>query len=751
MRYIDRTAAAAVLIVAAVSFPKPALSQSLEPSLRQIGVSAETQALGNHGAGVKVGVFDTPIDWYHPNVEITGGIDLHWGSGLVYSEHGTHVAGTIAGSGGYGIATDASLYDVSVLSPFGSWANGVTLRGAMNQAADAGISIANMSFGYSGGYTLDYDEYRAIWQNRKKLLVVKAAGNDGLALTSVKSRKGAKGKLDNLMLVGSVDRNNRLSSFSNRPGRGCFARLRGRGGNKKWKCREKDQYKYYFIVAPGEDIRSSVPGGGTARLSGTSMATPHVVGAAALLQGRWEHLRRNPVATANILFKTATDLGAEGVDNRYGWGLLNVERAMQPIGDTYLYSGGKKFPRGTSGIKGTGRLDRMLGWNSRINRLSMFDAYDRDFSVSPDQYATSADPRIGDRLLGLIAGASHHAYESVGTERTFSFGDAVDIRYALGTARETADPLTGGPPKDNMEAYLDTVHGTDPVGTWTFSMSDPEGGWSVVSGSGGFATPFSLTSMNGHGLGGITTGEDLENPVLGLVEDGTYAGTHLKLAEGVRLTFGLSDGKDEDFLDATYSTFASVMGVSVEPLETVKLGLAATRLSEDNGLFASVGSGALSLGDAFQTDAVTFSSEVQLAKDWVISAAYSLASTTQKNGSDLLRFDGRMISDASAVAISGSNVMVTGDRLSFAASLPLATISGAATSRIASHYDINGEMQFTDVDHDLRETERPVELTLGYATPTGPGIMKMGVVGELNARTNGGEAFGAFWGYSQEF
>jgi subtilisin family serine protease len=83
------------------------------------------------------------------------------------------------------------------------------------------------------------------------------------------------------------------------------------------------------LVAPGEKIESTIPGYGTKRMDGTSMAAPHVSGAAALLIARHSELRGQPRRVKEILCNTATDLGRE----RYfqGAGMVDVLRALQSV------------------------------------------------------------------------------------------------------------------------------------------------------------------------------------------------------------------------------------------------------------------------------------------------------------------------------------------------------------------------------------------------------------------------------------
>lgn len=88
-------------------------------------------------------------------------------------------------------------------------------------------------------------------------------------------------------------------------------------------------------MAPGTDIYSDYPGESYSELSGTSMATPHVTGAVALLSedAANKNTPLTPTQIANIIKQSATDIGAPGVDTVYGWGLLNVAAALGPIGD----------------------------------------------------------------------------------------------------------------------------------------------------------------------------------------------------------------------------------------------------------------------------------------------------------------------------------------------------------------------------------------------------------------------------------
>lgn len=166
--------------------------------------------------------------------------------------HGTHVAGTVAGSQ-YGVAKDAFVHAVRVLDCNGSGSNSGVIGGVEWVAKNAELpAVANMSLGGGASAALDQAVASAI---RAGVVFVVAAGNSNAdACQSSPARAPAA------ITVGSTDRNDRRSSFSN------FGR-----------CLD--------IFAPGSDITSAWVGGDTRTrtISGTSMAAPHVAGAVALL------------------------------------------------------------------------------------------------------------------------------------------------------------------------------------------------------------------------------------------------------------------------------------------------------------------------------------------------------------------------------------------------------------------------------------------------------------------------------------
>jgi len=166
--------------------------------------------------------------------------------------HGTHVAGTAAGTT-WGVAKGAIVHSARFLDQNGSGSDTDAIRTLeWIQAHDPGPGtrkVVNASWGGSPAPALDAAVCRLI---ESGTVFVAAAGNE-----STDSRNSTPSRVVQAITVGAMDRNDGMASFSNYgPGVDLFA--------------------------PGVDIESDTPGGGTTTMSGTSMATPHVVGGAAL-------------------------------------------------------------------------------------------------------------------------------------------------------------------------------------------------------------------------------------------------------------------------------------------------------------------------------------------------------------------------------------------------------------------------------------------------------------------------------------
>ncbi|HJQ16193.1 MAG TPA: S8 family peptidase [Allosphingosinicella sp.] len=368
-----------------------------------INLTPDLVASANGGSGVLVALLDGLTDCRHP--DLSGrceNVMIQGGRYRFYDSHGTHTAGIVAGKK-YGVAPSARIVNYAVFDDRGYVATGSKLLNAWYAAGAKGATIASMSFGCAQlALCFTAAEVQAMADPNLKMLFVKAAGNDGVNLLSEPigvTASQASAAMARLILVGSVKLGGTISSFSNRPGDGC---LLYSGASA---CTSATQWKNHFIVAPGENIYSTLPGGGYGYMSGTSMATPIVAGVAALLEARWPTLKSSPENVAQILFTSATDLGAPGVDPVYGWGLLNVGRAFQASGTVTLLgsSGPSQTMTGTMMTAGAtmGPLAAALG------RVTVYDEFGRDFALAQTgalrvRRDYDSDLRLaGRRLIGL--------------------------------------------------------------------------------------------------------------------------------------------------------------------------------------------------------------------------------------------------------------------------------------------------------------------------------------------------------------
>lgn len=255
------------------------------------------------GQGVRVAVLDTGFDLTHPDFAGRSVTSLSFVPGQAVQDghgHGTHCIGTAAGprtvpgGRGYGIAHEADIYAGKVLGDDGRGSD-TNILAAINWAVAAGVEVISLSLG--ADLPRVSTRYETI--GRRALaagsLIVAAAGNNADRRVNNVGFVGVPANSPSILAVGALTPDEDIAYFSARSGA-------VRGGQVD-------------IVAPGWAVYSSVPAPqGHGPKSGTSMATPHVAGIAALFSQATGHTGRDLwatlVQTARRLLLPSVDVGA---------------------------------------------------------------------------------------------------------------------------------------------------------------------------------------------------------------------------------------------------------------------------------------------------------------------------------------------------------------------------------------------------------------------------------------------------------
>ncbi|MEV0900302.1 S8 family peptidase [Actinoplanes sp. NPDC049802] len=273
--------------------------------LGKLGVEEAWQS--STGEGVTVAVIDSGVDAGHPDLadNMVAGYDAIEdtdGGDFDDNGHGTHVAGTIAavtgnGVGIAGIAPHARIMPIKVLDAEGSGYMSDTAEGIV-WATDKGAQVINLSLGSAD--QVDAVSEAIAYAREQGVTVIAAAGNERANGSPVNFPAADEG----VIAVAATDDQDEVAEFSN----------------------EGD---YLDVAAPGAGIMSTVPDGGYEEYSGTSMASPHVAGVAALLVAYRPDL--GPDDVEEVLESTAVDLGEEGFDTDYGNGRIDARAAVESL------------------------------------------------------------------------------------------------------------------------------------------------------------------------------------------------------------------------------------------------------------------------------------------------------------------------------------------------------------------------------------------------------------------------------------
>lgn len=589
------------------------------------------------------------------------GNNIVWSGG--YSNnlqgHGAGVASLIAGAhDGDGVMGIAPGVMITTYNPFGSdgtasyedVANGIV---SLIDFADDELngygktSIINLSLGESGWVLsqgmADVLNWNGVKQEQNRTVFVVAAGNEGISQTVDVEFKDPD-KLA-LILVGSVSPNGEISSFSNRPG---SAFLLDKGKEKPG----NELYKR-FVVAPGELILVSDGKGGVVRRSGTSFAAPLVSGAVSLLHDRWPWLVKKPHESAEIIFRSAKDLGAPGPDEVYGWGLLDVAASQSPLDFNsmkfnYYFRDGSDWKH--DGIDAKELISLVAGipdwWEFEDVFFTMFEkvgSTERDFAVPMSSFTRGRKTNAlgnGDQYLQdfitdrftrwILSGGSDSNGDGVaGFSEIRSSGEGLNGSWSL-----RYDAVL---PRVTDQGSVKPVHSaatlTNPNGKLSLTLGHGQGSMALSGGR------FGMISDHMPGASGV-------NPVLGMASGEVFAAASYKLAPNTTMRVGYSDNREKwheiDGLDpleamirrelGTREAHAMTVDLEQQVTKAVTVNAQWTHLREDNALLGAQTSIDAFLGNGSTTDAITVSGTLDVGGGLSLDMSATGATTQLAQG-----------------------------------------------------------------------------------------------------------------------
>ncbi|MBL8483761.1 MAG: S8 family serine peptidase, partial [Rhodocyclaceae bacterium] len=681
-RHILAASIAAALSGSVCADVTPQAASPIGSSERSNSAAAEqvhapaAHALEVMGKGAVVAVIDSGIMAKHKDLSghVLAGFDatrnrsIASGAATDGLGHGTHVAGIIAASmnnsGMYGVAPQANLIPVQVFAAPTWSGTSEVLAAGINFAAKSTASIFNMSLGGSMplGSNVESALRNAVAKNK---LVIAAAGNSGGANPAWPARYAKESWAGgSIIAVGAVDANNQIAYFSNRA-----------GDTANW-----------YIVAPGVSVMSTYNNGGYVNMSGTSMATPVVSGAAALLKSRWTKLSAPQIA--DILFVTATDLGAAGVDSIYGRGLLNVAAAMQPVGSLQVKTTSGWVAASTTSMQ----ISPALSGAYKLTRVTQtaFDNYMRDFAVGTRATAATTTSRTASTSVAATATASS----------VKSYGDAAGNRYTLAYV----DAPSGGMALSDAAAGQRQLLASEVV---------------VKSGNGelAFATlglAGNYFGLSGSGMNLAVAGDAGANPYLALAGAGTQIAGGTRLDAHTTLKFGLlTSAANDTWLNADAAQDGHAWVAEIGRHEgDLWVGLQYAQV-EENGLLGTRATEAYGLG-RHVTRVLTLSGAWQPADELSFTARASLGYSPGGAGQGIVTSVSAVRSQSFALAAHLANVARQGDVASITLSSPLAATSGSMSMAWAKDFDDAGRPIYTQQNVSLAAPARELKLSLDY-------------------------------------
>lgn len=716
-------------------------------SLDAIKASA-AYARGFTGAGAIIGFVDfgfelnnDEVDW-HPlsqdkNQTWITMYESYLGVQASDSNHGQWVASIAAARKNdfaiQGVAFDAQVLGIDFFAGVAmhtEFSGGVTyhVSDPWGYVVNNGARVVNKSIGYdeedfiSNPPATNGNEHYTTTNAARVVelggLLVAAAGNDGdpdpmvsnIDTLDVINQNNLWLSGGYFLVVGSLNDSGVISDFSDRAG----------------------VLKDYYLVAPGEAIAVNsldFPDSGMGVGDGTSFAAPHVVGAAALLFAQWPQL--DAFEVADILLTTATDLGVPGVDSVYGHGLLNLDEATKPTGQTTVAVKDAVSPviLGSSMmVMGPAFGDAQPG---TLSSVMILDSYDRDFYVD----ARSA-------VLGASTGlnlTSTLDFRRAHNQAGWQLESGLQANMVM-----TSDSLSFGAHRDTM-TDLERTTQRQTVQAWHISgRFDKDSSWVMGQGRGLGAALDMLDRGAASNSDLFLTG--FRQNIVGST-DALFMAGGFALGASDSLSFGLMTGDTQGLRNLGVTALQEdVSHYGVETRLTrhfdgghLSLGLGA--LLEEKAVLGSRSTAGFALADQTVTGRLSVRGGLNLAEKWTLGAQATGGLSDVRAGQNSL-FQGfnRFLSSQWAITLTGHNLFADGDRLGFNISQPLRVENARLTTAIATHFDlVTDAPAFAVRQVSLTPSGREISLELGYHLKSGPWSLNANLIRRFDAGHRAGQ------------
>ncbi len=663
------------------------------------------------GDGVKIAISDGGVRSTHQ--EIAANYDAGDSSSLGFDDHGTHVASIAAGvkdgNKMHGVAFKAKIISARVIF---DGVGDMDAEESIRFATSKGAKVINMSWGRDDYVDVGTDEYnlaRSLFEYDYQaavsgdIFMSVAAGNDGeqnvthIGVPAIFAQDSATN--GQMIAVGAVDKNNNIASYSNR-------------------C---SQAKENCLVAPGgsgfsgngNNIYAAISTSNTSyeEYAGTSMAAPHVAGAAAVLRAAWPYLSAKQ--TAAILLNTATDLGELGVDDVYGHGLLNLENAVSAQGANNVSSSSTIASLGSDARSSTISTNAIFG-NAYSKNLApilknavFFDMYGRDYPANLDHKISRLNNNSYNLDNILFTNYS-------GAALPVSFGENYSSNLAVKFISRNifSDPISGKLTSNKFGLKYLTVDRSKEDGNGfrssdvsfsyaqnfgqnlqvsfnkndfnnDFSGNNPAQNYNLISYNNFNSSPYKKLSLNNFSN---QNQNQTNSNQLNISQNLTP-----NLTTNLSYTSYNQSGSIDKFGSDESRVFDSGFGYKLNNKTKLSFGFGSLK-ELNNNLLGSKAEGAFSAGSNPNTKYVTFNLTRDLINNWQLTTSYSEGKTNiSGNQIGVFRDFSDIKSRGMAIGLLNSNIF--NGKLGLVYSEPLRVYKGTANIDIPISRDAEGNVQ----------------------------------------------------------